>query len=154
MEKKHERTEPLFLHLFTCDAFLRLLLFIISDLRKILCPIRASRENEKCPIRATFCPIRASRFGVNRPNFAIVKQRKSMTAFKNKKHPRKSSQERQAAAQRFLEDRLACLETIRDMINSELDRRNEEFTSQTEEEHKKTPSKRCKWCKWLDKLRG
>ena len=60
-----------------------------------------------------------------------------MTAFKNKKHPRKSSQERQAAAQRFLEDRLACLETIRDMINSELDRRKEEFTSHTEEEHKK-----------------
>ena len=77
-----------------------------------------------------------------------------MSAFKNKKHPRKSSQERQAAAQRFLEDRLACLETIRDMINSELDRRKEEFTSHTEEEHKKTPPKRCKWCKWLDELRG
>ena len=77
-----------------------------------------------------------------------------MTAFKNKKHPRKSSQERQAAAQRFLEDRLACLETIRDMINSELGRRKEEFTSHAEEEHKKSPPKRRKWCKWLDELRG
>ena len=154
MAKNHKRIELPFLHLCTCDAFLRQFLFIISDLQKAHVRLEQVGENEKCPIRAYFCPIRASRFGVNRPNFAIVKQGKSMTAFKNKKHPRKSSQERQAAAQRFLEDRLACLETIRDMINSELDRRKEEFTSHTEEEHKKTPSKRCKWCKWLDKLRG
>ena len=77
-----------------------------------------------------------------------------MSAFKNKKHPKKNSQERQAAAQRFLEDRLVCLETIRDMINSELDRRKEEFASHTEEEHKKAPPKRRKWCKWLDELKG
>ena len=124
------------LHILGNEPYFQLLLFIISDLRKYPCPIRASR------------------FGVNRPNFAIVKQGKSMTAFKNKKHPRKSSQERQAAAQRFLEDRLACLETIRDMINSELDRRKEEFTSHTKEEHKTTPSKSRKWCKWLDELKG
>lgn len=77
-----------------------------------------------------------------------------MSAFKNKKHPRKSSQERQAAAQRFLEDRLACLETIRDMINSELDRRNEKFTIHAEEATKKTSHKRRKWCKWLGELKG
>ena len=58
------------LHILGNEPYFQLLLFIISDLRKCPCPIRASRENEKCPIRATFCPIRASRFGVNRPNFA------------------------------------------------------------------------------------
>ena len=58
------------LHILRNEPYFQLLLFIISDLRKCPCPIRASRENEKCPIRATFCPIRASRFGVNRPNFA------------------------------------------------------------------------------------
>ncbi|MBF0956527.1 MAG: hypothetical protein HXK19_01335 [Alloprevotella tannerae] len=46
------------------------------------------------------------------------------------------------------------METIRDMINSELDRRKEEFASHTEEEHKKSPPKRRKWCKWLDELKG
>ena len=58
------------LHILGNEPYFQLLLFIISDLRKCPCPIRASREKWKCPIRATFCPIRASRFGVNRPNFA------------------------------------------------------------------------------------
>ena len=58
------------LHILGNEPYFQLLLFIISDLRKCPCPIRASRKKWKCPIRATFCPIRASRFGVNRPNFA------------------------------------------------------------------------------------
>ena len=58
------------LHILGNEPYFQVLLFIISDLRKCPCPIRASREKWKCPIRATFCPIRASRFGVNRPNFA------------------------------------------------------------------------------------
>ena len=58
------------LHILWNEPYFQLLLFIISDLRKCPCPIRASRQKWKCPIRATFCPIRASRFGVNRPNFA------------------------------------------------------------------------------------
>ena len=64
------------LHILGNEPYFQLLLFIISDLRKCPCPIRASRKNGKCPIRATFCPIRASRFGVNRPNFAKSKGRK------------------------------------------------------------------------------
>lgn len=67
-----------------------------------------------------------------------------MSAFKNKKHPKKVRKNVKWLLSVFLEDRLVCLETIRDMINSELDRRKEEFTSHTEEEHKKSPHKRRK----------
>ena len=35
--------------------------------------------------------------------------------------------EKQEAAQRFLEDRLGRLETVREMVNAELDRRKDEF---------------------------
>ncbi|WP_311354131.1 protein regulator of cytokinesis 1 [Alloprevotella tannerae] len=75
-----------------------------------------------------------------------------MTAFKNDKQSKKSSQERQAAAQRFLEDRLASLETIRDIVNAELDRRKEAFQTHANDVHRQPPAKRCKLEEWLDKL--
>ena len=75
-----------------------------------------------------------------------------MTAFKNDKQSKKSSQERQAAAQRFLEDRLASLETIRDIVNAELDRRKEAFQTHANDVHRRPPAKRCKLEEWWNKL--
>ena len=77
-----------------------------------------------------------------------------MTENEKRKQSRKKLQEQRAATQRFLADRLDFLETIRDIVNAELDRRKDEFTSHAEEEHKKSPPKRRKWCKWLDELKG
>ncbi|WP_315023605.1 protein regulator of cytokinesis 1 [Alloprevotella tannerae] len=59
-----------------------------------------------------------------------------MTEFKKGRQPDKSSQERQEAAQRFLEDRLERLEAIREMINAELDRRKDEFADHSKVENK------------------
>lgn len=59
-----------------------------------------------------------------------------MTEFKKGRQPDKSSQERQEAAQRFLEDRLERLEAIREMINAELDRRKNEFADHSKVEYK------------------
>ena len=59
-----------------------------------------------------------------------------MTEFKKSRQPDKSSQERQEAAQRFLEDRLERLEAIREMINAELDRRKDEFADHPKVENK------------------
>ena len=60
--------------------------------------------------------------------------------------------EKQEAAQRFLEDRLASLETIRDIVNAELDRRKEAFQTHANDVHQRPPAKRCKLEEWLDKL--
>ena len=59
-----------------------------------------------------------------------------MTECKKGRQPDKSSQERQEATQRFLEDRLERLEAIREMINAELDRRKDEFADYSKVEYK------------------
>ena len=59
------------LHILGNKPYFQLLLFIISDLRK-------------CP-----CPIRASRFGVNRPNFAKSKGRTMADRHKTQSRPQR-----------------------------------------------------------------
>ncbi|EEX72023.1 hypothetical protein [Alloprevotella tannerae] len=75
-----------------------------------------------------------------------------MTENEKRKQSRKKLQEQRAATQRFLADRLDFLETIRDIVNAELDRRKDEYTSHAEETTKRLPAKRCKFCQWLDEL--
>ena len=75
-----------------------------------------------------------------------------MTAFKNDKQSKKSSQERQAAAQRFLEDRLGRLEAVREMVNAELDRRKDEFSARPEAAPKDLRQKCSRWKRRLQGL--
>ena len=60
--------------------------------------------------------------------------------------------EKQEAAQRFLEDRLGRLETVREMVNAELDRRKDEFAARPEAAPKDLRQRCCGWKRWLKGL--
>ncbi|WP_278576751.1 protein regulator of cytokinesis 1 [Alloprevotella tannerae] len=60
--------------------------------------------------------------------------------------------EKQEAAQRFLEDRLGRLETVREMVNAELDRRKDEFSARPEAAPKDLRQKCSRWKRRLQGL--
>ena len=99
-----------------------MLLQFISNhcVMSLKCPIRTIGADAECPIITVFCPIITLPSGRFTLNFA--KNRRTMTQA-DKKIQSDQRRRTSAEAQQFSEDRIQLLDTIREMIDDELERR-------------------------------